>query len=132
MRNEIVFANLEQRCHAEIVNALPEKADRFSNGYAEIGTFTHDGKDYTIFRDRDADGAYAYFAIDTLKRFALMDEMNYIAQQYADRSKDVEPWEYSSEKASICNEWNNLIPKCKGIGMTDKDIKAIWYWHNPR
>ena len=64
---EVLFSNrfgeTSVRCHASIVDKLPEKTSRWSNGYAEMGEYEKDGKLYTIFKDRDDHGQFSYFAV---------------------------------------------------------------------
>lgn len=53
------------RCHAEVVKDLPEKQNRFSLGYAELGLYDIDGHTYRIYTDRDChDVHWGYYAIE--------------------------------------------------------------------
>jgi len=61
---EVLFLNRDTRCHASIVDKLPEKTYRFTSGYSEIGRYDYKGKTYKVFRDKSDMGQFAYFAIE--------------------------------------------------------------------
>ena len=63
-KGEVLFLNRDKRCHASIVDHLPEKTSRWAHDYAEIGRYEHKGKTYKVFRDRDDLGQFAYFALE--------------------------------------------------------------------
>lgn len=67
-RKEVIFGirygKDVKRCHAEVVEALPVKTNRWTNGYAEIGVYDIDDKTYRIFSDRDQHDAFGYYAIE--------------------------------------------------------------------
>lgn len=64
---EIVFTHGDgSRKHAKIVDKLPEKTGRFSNGYSEAGrTKGKDGKTYDLYSDNDAHDDFSYFALES-------------------------------------------------------------------
>ena len=61
-RTEIIFTLDDgwDRCHATIVDELPEKTNRFSNGYGFL--FRAKGG-YDIYSDRDDHTAFGYYAV---------------------------------------------------------------------
>lgn len=52
------------RCHAEVVEELPAKTNKWSNGYAWMGKWEIDGKTYDIYVDRDRHDIFGYYAIE--------------------------------------------------------------------
>lgn len=57
------FGDTQVRCHAAIVKSLPKKEYKFSNGYAELGQYEKGGAVYTVYKDKDDDGQFSYFAV---------------------------------------------------------------------
>lgn len=95
MNNEIIFVNrfgaTSIRCHAEIVDKPPKKNSKWSNGYAEIGEYNYNGKTYRIYKDRDAIGAFSYYAVEEIHPFA---EMLHTWQGYEIRWLDAKTGHY--------------------------------------
>lgn len=68
-KKDVIFSYGDNtgRRHAKVVDALPEKTGRFSNGYGKLGTTERDGKEYDVFSDRDRSDAFGYYAKPTRK-----------------------------------------------------------------